>query len=101
MADAVEDGDVGLAAALEWHLTGNMYPPLPTFYVEPLIEAIENVNAGDGQVIVSFEVPTGGRYLIPRTARYDEVGEHYEMTSWELVSVMRAESFLSEQDEEW
>lgn len=32
--------------ALEWHLTGNIYPPMPTSLVDAAIEAIEACSAG-------------------------------------------------------
>lgn len=40
-AEAVTDGDVSLSAALEWHLTANHYPPLPTALIPVAEKAIE------------------------------------------------------------
>jgi hypothetical protein len=43
----IAESGISLDQQLAWHLTGNHYPPVPTSMVQPCIEAIQAINAGD------------------------------------------------------
>lgn len=59
MVEAVQEGLLPLTAALEWHLTANHYPSLPRRFVPVCLQAIELVQSGEGETLVT--VPTGRR----------------------------------------
>ena len=47
MAAAVTDGELSLAAALEYHLTVNHYPPVPRAMIGVCVAAVEHARAGE------------------------------------------------------
>jgi hypothetical protein len=73
-----------LEVVLEWHLTGNHYPPLPVALIPVCIQAIKNANEGNWDDWIIF--PPGHGFV---------AGE----TTARIVEACHLESFLN-QDEE-
>jgi hypothetical protein len=57
MAESVADGLLDLKAALQWHLRGNHYPPLPLALVETAETVIKLAQQGETDARV--ELPAG------------------------------------------
>lgn len=87
MAEAVQDG-LSLAAALEYHLRSNHYPPLPLEFVTPAMEAIDLAN--DGQWERTVTIPDVG---------IEVRGFGLTVPVWKLVEVMHLDSFIEGGDE--
>ena len=51
-AEAVNDGQISLWAALHYHFTANHLPALPVACIEPAQEAIEKANQGEWEEVV-------------------------------------------------
>ena len=47
LAEAVIDGMIDLRQALDYHLTVNHFPPVPSSMIEPCIEAIDAIRDDD------------------------------------------------------
>jgi hypothetical protein len=60
-ASAVKDGSTTLRNALNWHLTANHWPALPSEYVDVLHDVVNRVNSG--------ELFTDETVLLPSTLR--------------------------------
>jgi hypothetical protein len=67
-AEEVQQGNIDLDSALEWHLTANHYPPMHPLFVPSAKEAIEAVNADDpgreitmvnGQTLMAIDIVSG------------------------------------------
>ena len=97
-AEAVNDGSLGLRTAISVNLTSNHYPPLPTEYVDPIIEALDAYNEDDPnrRIYLPVSLP-----LIPRQAvREDDGGFSIDATT--LILITHSDGFLNhdEDDEE-
>lgn len=72
-AHHVETGYFALEAALDWHFSGNCYPPVPRSMVPAAVRAIAKVKAGNGHLRV--RLPEGmtfmGKKLAPASAVVD------------------------------
>lgn len=90
LADAVTDGYASLNQALSIHLSGNFYPPLPTDYVEPIIEALTAVAGGDPENGIALPE---GIQPVPRLA-WEDNGTIY-VSAIDLVEITRAEPYLA------
>ena len=65
-AEQVEEGNVDLSGALEWHLKSNHYPPLPYALVATAEEAIDKANDGDWDAEITM--PEGIQFRHEDTA---------------------------------
>jgi hypothetical protein len=81
MAEAVEEG-LPLAAALEYHLTSNHYPPLPRTLVQTAMKAILLVNHGQDMLTVR----------LPRGVELRGYGQR--VPAWKLVDAMHLGAFI-------
>ena len=58
--------EITLEMAIEWHLIGNHYPPVPKSMIKPCIEAIMSYNEGDHTKLI--ELPEGITYQNGKTS---------------------------------
>ena len=75
-------GELGftLETQLEWHLTGNHYPPVPVSMVKPCVEAIVAVQDGDeGKLIL---MPEGISWRGSRFAPASAIVEGHHLETW-------------------
>jgi len=79
-ASLASEGVIGLRQAITWHLTSNHYPPVPVSMVEPCIEAIEYVNAYEGDTEVAL--PEGSLYKGRDTAPAWTIVQAHHLDSW-------------------
>lgn len=56
-AREIAASDISLENQLEWHLTGNHYPPVPRSMIEPCIAAINAVNEEEPDRLI--DLPEG------------------------------------------
>ena len=82
VVEQVREGNVGLEAALHWHLTSNHYPPLSTRLIPVAEQAIDLANTGEWDI--KIEMPEGMRFK-----RRDTI------TVSEAVESMHLDTFLS------
>lgn len=85
MAEAVQEG-LPLAAALDYHLRANHYPPLPLEFVAPAMEAIELANSGQWEDAITL--PDVGMEVR---------GFGLTVPVWKLVEAMHLDSFIEEE----
>ena len=76
MAEAVDEGQVDIRAALHYHLTANHFPPVDPSFVDTAIEAIEKVDEDEPEHQITM--PNG----ITKAA-------------WEIVEGLHLEPFLA------
>jgi hypothetical protein len=86
--EAVEEGSIGLDAALEWHLTGNCYPPLPVGLVPFAKAALTHCNNEEWDAELTR--PDGALLA-------DQSGT--PITARRMVEELRLEAFLGLEEE--
>lgn len=84
-AEAVTEGEVPLGLALQAHLTGNFFPPLPAAYVTPVLAALAAVEAGEEDRPIAIDPAINPQ---PRA-----VVDTY-LPAWTLVEITHTEAFL-------
>jgi hypothetical protein len=62
-AEMARLGETTLRGAIEFHLTSNHFPPVPTIMADACLEAIDNANAGEWDKMVSLPEGVGYRGL--------------------------------------
>lgn len=72
MAEAVDEGMIGLRSALSWHLTANHFPPIDVSFIDTAVEAISCVDSEDYDTEITM--PNG----LVRTASQIVEGMHLE-----------------------
>ena len=72
--------DLTIEQAIAIHLQSNHYPPVPLIMVEPCIEAINLLNAGEGYAEV--ELPEGVSYKGSTTAPVWAIIEEHHLEAW-------------------
>lgn len=96
--DMVDEGLISLYHAMEIHLTGNHYPPIPRSMIEPCLQAVEAGNDGDWDRII--DLPEGVSYRAGKDVPYiegkelDEQGNLTYATASALIEAHRLEWFL-------
>lgn len=70
-AESVENGDISLDVALQYHFRGNCYPPLPLAFIEPAKAAIDAYK--QGKTDKRIKLPDGITYKGRKTAPANEV----------------------------
>ena len=72
--------ELDLEVALGYHLQGNHYPPVPLTMVQPCIDAIDAIHAGDGNT--EIELPEGVLYKNKTTAPAHAIAEQHHLDAW-------------------
>ena len=80
MKEASDELGLTLEAQLEWHLTGNHYPPVPVSMVKACVEAISAVN--EGELDRAIELPEGISWRGSRTAPASAIVEGHHLETW-------------------
>jgi hypothetical protein len=78
-AESVKEGNISLEAALEYHLTGNHYPPVHRSFIPVAIKAIELGNNDDWDK--EIKMPNGKT-----------------LTAAKIIEGLHLESFLEERE---
>lgn len=81
MATAVDDGDVSLERALDYHLSHNHYPPVPSEMIPVCIKAIEVANE-DGPWDAEIKLPNGIFYRNGTTAPVGAIIEQHHLQAF-------------------
>ena len=92
LLDSVKKGVITRKQALSIHLETNIYPPLPSTYMEPLYEAIELCEENKGDDLVAI----GGSDLeiYPSTAEWSDEDEQWLIKAYVLVAACYADGFV-------
>ena len=85
-AMAMSDEELGLSleTQIEYHLSGNHYPPVPKSMVSVCIEAIDNANAGDWNRMV--RLPEGTTFRGYPIAPTHEIVDQHHLYTWIIES---------------
>ena len=78
--DLATNLDITLEQAIGYHLQGNHYPPVPLTMVQPCIDAIDAIHAGDGDT--EIELPEGVLYKNKTTAPAHAIAEQHHLDAW-------------------
>ena len=78
--DLATNLDITLEQAIGYHLQGNHYPPVPLTMVQPCIDAIDAIHAGDGNT--EIELPEGVLYKNKTTAPAHAIAEQHHLDAW-------------------
>lgn len=79
-AMSMAETETPIEVQLEWHLTSNHYPPIPTFMVAVALKAITAASAGDwGELI---ELPDGVSYKDMTEVSASAIVEHLHLEPW-------------------
>lgn len=78
--DLATNLDITLENAIGIHLQGNHYPPVPLTMVQPCIDAIDAIHAGDGDT--EIELPEGVLYKNKITAPAWAIAEQHHLSAW-------------------
>ncbi len=78
--DLATNFDLSLEQAIGYHLQGNHYPPVPLTMVQPCIDAIDAIHAGDGNT--EIELPEGVLYKNKTTAPAHAIAEQHHLDAW-------------------
>jgi hypothetical protein len=84
MAEAVEDGLVGLETALDYHLRHNHYPPVPSSMIPVCIDAIDAINEDDHNRQVTL--PDGVTYRDQPTAPAHAIAEAHHLQAFLILT---------------
>jgi len=77
---ASDELGLDLETAIGYHLQGNHYPPVPLTMVQPCIDAIDAIHAGDGNT--EIELPEGVLYKNKTTAPAHAIAEQHHLDAW-------------------
>jgi len=72
--------DLDLETAIGYHLQGNHYPPVPLIMVQPCIDAIDAIHAGDGDTLI--DMPEGVSYRGKTQAPAWAIAEQHHLQAW-------------------
>lgn len=83
---AMQDEELGLTLEQQigWHFASNCYPPVPSYMVEPAIEALDLVNEGIGAM--HLELPAGVEFQGKRFATGFQIVEALRLGAWVIES---------------
>lgn len=79
-AESVSAGEISLDVALQYHFTGNCYPPLPLFFIEPAKAAIKAY--GEGKYDKHISLPDGVTFNGSKTAPASELVDFLRITAF-------------------
>ena len=77
--------ELDLEVAIGYHLQGNHYPPVPLSMVQPCIDAIDAIYAGESDTPIAL--PEGVKYKDRTTA-----------PAWAIVDAHHLHAWLPEED---
>jgi hypothetical protein len=80
--------DLPLEKAIGYHLQGNHYPPVPLSMVQPCIDAIDAIHAGESDAPIAL--PEGVRYKDRTTA-----------PAWAIANAHHLDFWLPQDDEDF
>jgi len=80
MREISDDMGVSLHQQLSWHLTHNHYPPAPTTMIEPCIQALEAVMAGNPDL--EIELPHGATWRGLGSCSAMSIVEGFHLETW-------------------
>jgi hypothetical protein len=83
-AMAMAEASITLEQQIEWHLTSNHYPPVPSIMVQPCIEAIDNANEGDWDAEITL--PEGVSWKGLTEAPTYAIVEQHHLSHWIIES---------------
>ena len=78
--DLSENLDITLEQAIGYHLQGNHYPPVPLIMVQPCIDAIDAIHAGEYDTPIAL--PEGVKYKDRTTAPAWAIAEQHHLDAW-------------------
>jgi hypothetical protein len=78
--DLSENLDITLEQAIGYHLQGNHYPPVPLSMVQPCIDAIDAIHAGEYDTPIAL--PEGVKYKDRTTAPAWAIAEQHHLDAW-------------------
>jgi hypothetical protein len=78
--DLAENLDLSLEQAIGYHLRGNHYPPVPLSMVQPCIDAIDAIYAGESDAPIAL--PDGIKYKDRTTAPAWAIAEQHHLDAW-------------------
>lgn len=73
-AEGIKETEISLEQQITWHLRDNHYPPVHPVFVAVAINAIEKINSGEGDTVITM--PNG----IEKTAY--GVAEGLHLDTW-------------------
>lgn len=79
-AREIAASDISLENQLEWHLTGNHYPPVPRSMIEPCIAAINAVNEEEPDRLI--DLPEGVSWKGQTKAPAYAVVQEHHLEAW-------------------
>ena len=103
LKDSVDREWLSNYRAMEIHLTGNHYPPIPRSMITPCLEAVEAGNEGDWDRII--DLPEGISYRAGKDVPYvkgkklDENGDLTYATASAIIDAHHLEWFLDYEEE--
>ena len=85
-AMAMSDEELGLSLEQQigWHLQSNHFPPVPSYMVEPCIQAIDYANEGEWDKLISL--PEGVGYKGLTVAPVHAIVEQHHLYNWIIES---------------
>mgnify|MGYP000058226571 FL=1 len=85
-AMAMSDEELGLSLEQQigWHLQSNHFPPVPSYMVEPCIQAIDYANEGEWDKLISL--PEGVGYKGLTVAPVHAIVEQHHLHNWIIES---------------
>lgn len=65
--DLAQSGFFTMEDSVRYHLSGNFFPSIPSYMVQPCIDAIEAYNNGDSEELIKLPLPVyqGNKDLAP------------------------------------
>jgi hypothetical protein len=79
-AQEIADTDLTLSQQISWHFSGNCYPPVPQFMVEPAIEAINACNESDYDLEIAL--PDGVQFRGSSTVSASKIVDSLRLDAW-------------------
>lgn len=76
----IANTDLTLNQQISWHFSGNCYPPVPQFMVEPAIEAINAYNEGDYDLEIAL--PDGVEFRGSSTVSASKIVDSLRLDAW-------------------
>jgi len=79
-AMGIAETEMPLESQIEWHLRSNHFPPVPSSMVTPCIEAIDAINEGNYEKLISL--PEGVGYRGLTVAPANAIAEAHHLDAW-------------------
>ncbi len=102
LAEAVEgQGDERLLMAIETHLRSNCYPPLPSAYAQPILQAIAAYEDEEPEAEISLVefIKANTGVPVPRRARLDDDAK-VVVSAADLIEATHTWAFVTNMDDD-